>query len=71
MLGRAMQMARLPSLKGFLAIKQHGTHAMARQCQRRRHADRAGADDNDGMTRALALALGRMPDREDRVVEVE
>ena len=58
-------------IKGVLAVEQHGLDAVARQRQRRRHADGAGADDHDRMSCSLAVAFRRIADREDRVIEVE
>src|SRR5262249_46285144 len=58
-------------VEGLLAIEQDRADAMARQRECRRHADRAGAGYDDRVARALALALGRVSDREDRIVEIE
>ena len=52
-------------IKSVLAIEQHAADAVARQHQRRGHADRAGADDHDRMPRRAAVQLGDMPRRED------
>ena len=46
-------------IKGVLAVDQHGANAMARQRQRRGHADRSRADDHDGVPRGRAVKFGR------------
>ena len=58
-------------VESVLAIDQHAPDAVARQHQRRGHADRAGADDHDGMPCRGAVELGHAPRREVRIVEVE
>ena len=58
-------------IEGVLAIDQHAPDAVARQHQRRRHPDRPGAHDQDGVSCRGAVKLGDAPGRKARIVEVE
>ena len=58
-------------VEGVLAIDQHAADAVSRQHQRRGHADRAGADDDDGMPCRRAVKLGHVPRRKDRIIEIK
>ena len=58
-------------VEGFLAVEKDARDAVARQRQRRRHADRSGAGDRNGVAGRVAALLGHRAGGEHRVVEVQ
>jgi hypothetical protein len=58
-------------IEGVLAIDQHAPDAVARQHQRRGHADRPGAHDQYRMPCRRAVEFGNAARRESGIVEIE